>query len=188
MGYYFSPHRSEYVKNREAIMRRVKKVCPFCEESSFADQVITDRRGDPVENAHYRWLVNLYPACEGHTLIVPKRHLVSVRDESPEEILAREQLIQTAAKALRLLRPEAGIEIFMQYGEYSRMSVPHLHTHVVLSLPSDPLRGMGKWGHLEAMDKDQDKVVVRPTDLELGRDVLRDALAKALDLKAPSGK
>lgn len=140
MGYYYSPFRKEY---HELIHKKGgPKACPFCAQENILSQTVKTHTGILVENDLYRWMVNYYPYSEGHTLVTPKRHISSIHDQTPEEVVASHEMIRFAADTLQRLFPEAGIEMFLQYGKGSRMSIPHIHTHVLPALPSDQFRGL----------------------------------------------
>lgn len=172
MAYYYSPFRKVYAKPSEG--------CPFCTSATFAEQIITSGHGMAVENEHYRWIINAYPKFEGHTMVVPKRHVTTLGDESAEEIVAREELIVLASNTLRKLYPGSGIEVFIQTGEGSESSVAHLHWHVVPSLPEDHLRGFDKLGHFFTIEQDKEKVIVFPVPIRLAQSDLLNALRDVL--------
>lgn len=126
-------------------------------------------------------MINYYPYCNAHTLVVSKRHLTSIYDQTPEEVLAHHNMIHFAADTIQKLYLKAGIEIFVQYGKGSRMSLPHIHTHVVPSLSDDPFRGLEKLGIFEALEKEKERVVLLPVEVTLGRSGLIEALANVID-------
>ena len=133
-----------------------------------------------VENDHYIWLINFYPKFEGHTMVVPKKHVIKIGEETPEAVVAREELIVTASATLQKLYPGAGIETFLQVGSGSESSIPHLHWHVVPALPDDHLRSFDKLGHFYTIEADKEKVVLFPIEIKLAREELVRALAKFL--------
>ncbi len=147
-------------------------------------ETVKSLNGKLISNKHYRWVVNMFPKFEGHTLVIPKRHITNLEDESDEEIFARNKLIKTAAANLRKLYPGSGIEIFIQTGEGSEASIAHLHWHVVPALPSDQLRGFDKLGHFFTMEPDKEKVVIFPIKIEKAQKTLLKALSKTLGRKA----
>lgn len=169
--YYYSPFRNAYSKPREG--------CPFCDQDNLASQTI--RRGEThIENEHYTWLFNKYPKFEGHTLVVPKRHVTKIGEESPAEVAAREEMIALAAQTLRALYPGAGVEIFLQTGEGSESSIPHLHWHVVPALPDDPIRGFDKLGQFFTPQEGTERVIVFPVPIRLAGIELAQALGDVL--------
>ncbi len=172
MAYYYSPFRKKYGKPSIG--------CPFCNQKRMEDQAIVTSAGAVVENKHYRWVINHFPKFEGHTLVIPKRHILAFGEETAEEIYAREELVTLATKTLELVYPGAGVEIFIQYGKGSEASIPHLHWHVVPSLPEDPLRGFDKLGQFFSIEQNKEKVILFPVKIRKARGTLRRALAKHL--------
>jgi diadenosine tetraphosphate (Ap4A) HIT family hydrolase len=168
MAYYYSPFRKEYVKEGE----KVQGGCPFCPPGNIRSQVIRNASQELIEDEHYFWVVNYFPRFEGHTMIVPKRHLKSLEEESPEEILSRQKLTLFALRQLSKLYPESGFEIFMQYGEGSLQSVEHLYWHIVPAQVDDPLRGFQKMGHFNTSNEGEEKVLIFPIPIRLAREEL----------------
>ncbi len=175
MAYYYSPFRKTYKgKGKKA------SGCPFCDPEQLTKGGVRRADGSTVENTHYIWLINSFPKFEGHTMVLPKRHIVALGEETPDEIAAREELIVLASQTLQKLYPGAGIEVFLQYGPGSESSVSHLHWHVVPSLPNDHLRGFDKLGHFFTIEPDKEKVIVFPVPIQLAQEKLLNALAEIL--------
>ncbi|MCL5666256.1 MAG: HIT domain-containing protein [Patescibacteria group bacterium] len=173
MDYYYSPFRKGY--NKEA-----NKECPFCNLEIVQTQGIKSRAGKLVENEHYFWTVSWFPRMEGQTMVVPKRHLLKLEDETEQEVLARHELVCKAAEALKKIYPGAGIEIFLQTGEGSASTVSHLHWHVVPALPGSQIKGIEKLGRFTAKEEGEERLVLFPIPIKLAREGLQKALAEAL--------
>jgi histidine triad (HIT) family protein len=100
--------------------------CIFCE--------IAARRapGHLVgENAEALAFLTIGPLRRGHTLVVPKRHVVELVEASPVELAS---VFRLGTEVARLQRRELGSEgetLFLASGEAGEQSVPHLHLHVV---------------------------------------------------------
>ncbi len=171
MAYYFSPFRAAYDKEKST------EGCVFCDPEMIKQDNVRSLEGVLVENRHYDWLVNRYPRSEGHTLVIPKRHLLLLEDETPEEVQDRHELICYASKILKLLYPGSGTEIFLQTGAASEGTVRHLHWHVVPAMPSDQLRGWAKLGYFVTSKEQEEKVVMFPIQIKLAREELQVALA-----------
>jgi len=79
------------------------------------------------------------PLFEGHTLVVPRAHVVTLREldgELRDELFARVQAVATAV--------EDALEAdgtFVAENNVVSQSVPHLHVHVVPRRFKDGLRG-----------------------------------------------
>ncbi len=173
MAYYYSPFRKEYNGPK-------RKGCPFCDRETINSQGVKTRDGHLVENDHYFWTVNWFPKWEGHTMVIPKRHVLSLDDETDDEAVSRHHLMVNAKNALVALYPGAGVEVFFQNGSGSESSVPHLHWHVVPSRPSDPIRGSGKFGRFTTTVPNEEKVLLYPTEIQLAREALQAGLRDVL--------
>lgn len=172
MGYFYSPFRSGY---SDRIVRD-EQGCPFCDKEVCATQAVCSGVGAPVENKHYMWLVNWFPKFEGHTMLVPKRHIKRLDEETKEEASAFHCLLKQAITGLSALYPDSGVEVFLQTGLGSASSVTHLHWHVVPAQKSDLLRGFEKLGHFYTLEANKERVLLFPIDIVLARESLQQAL------------
>lgn len=79
------------------------------------------------------------PLFHGHTLVVPRRHVVTLADLDPADLGPFFRRVQTIAAAM----PEAtGCEgTFVANNNIVSQSVEHLHVHVVPRTKGDGLRG-----------------------------------------------
>lgn len=152
----------------------------MCDKKIIKKQIIKNELREPIENEHYYWVVNYFPKFEGHTMVIPKRHLISLADESKKEVLSRNQIEKFAVKTLKKLYPKAGVEIFLQYGSGSASSIPHLHWHIVPALPGDNLRSFEKLGHFYTREKDKEKIIFFPIKIKKAKKILQQALSKII--------
>ncbi len=100
MVYYYSPFRKNYVKKGN------NNCCSFCDVVNIKKQVIVNNKGVEIKNKSYLWVVNFFPKFEGHTMIIPKRHMVSIDKETDEEALDRKRIICFAVKQLKKIYPK----------------------------------------------------------------------------------
>ena len=100
--------------------------CPFCEIIS------TDTTNRIVERNDLAIVIrDGYPITEGHTLIIPKRHIVSFFDTSDSERQALFALIDEAKAYLdKKYKPDA-YNIGINDGASAGQTVPHLHIHLI---------------------------------------------------------
>ena len=72
-----------------------------------------------------------FPVSRGHTLVIPRRHVASFFDTTPEE---QHELLSLMASARRQLdvefRPDA-YNIGVNDGTAAGQTVPHLHVHII---------------------------------------------------------
>ncbi len=171
MGYYFSPFRREYKPEGSA------DLCAFCDPNGIQRMGVRNTDGKLVENEYYFWYVNYYPRADGHTMVIPKKHLLYFKDETPAEVYARHHLLTYVQKIFSQLVPGSGVDIFLQTGPGSDSTVKHLHWHILPSLPSDALRGFEKLGSFVTPNEKEEKIILFPQEIKLARENLLQALA-----------
>jgi histidine triad (HIT) family protein len=83
--------------------------------------------------------LDIRPVFKGHTLVVPRTHVVTLGDLPAEQVGPFFGVVQRIAVAV-----EAGLEAggtFVALNNRVSQSVPHLHVHVVPRTKGDGLRG-----------------------------------------------
>jgi len=99
------------------------------------------------------------PLFEGHTLVVPRTHVVTLADLPPERIAPFFALVQRLSVAVPAAMGAKGT--FVAMNNVVSQSVPHLHCHVVPRNPKDGLRGFF-WPRTKyADDEGRDAVAAR---------------------------
>jgi len=98
------------------------KLCPFCNLQSNriiseSDYTLTIRDG--------------FPVSEGHTLIIPKRHVQSFFELQAIERAAVLQAMDEAKEALDKEFSPDGYNIGINDGEAAGQTVMHLHVHLI---------------------------------------------------------
>lgn len=176
MGYFYSPFRKEYNPDDKTL----NEDCVFCSQKLLL-QLVMDPTGKPVENQYYRWAVNWYPRFEGHTMLIPKKHVMTFEEENRDEVSARHHLMIYARKILAKLYNADGVEVFLQTGEGSKSSVKHLHWHLVPSSPADPLRSIDKLGQFFTTEDGKERVVMFPIPIKFAREELQIKLRELID-------
>lgn len=84
-----------------------------------------------VENELARAFFDKYPVSEGHVLIVPKRHVVSVFDATQEEMESVGELLKKVKEQLDERFHPDGYNIGVNVGEVAGQSIFHWHVHVI---------------------------------------------------------
>ncbi len=94
--------------------------CPFCTDEAclFGNDL-----------AYVKW--DLYLVSPGHVLIIPRRHISSWLDLTPEEHAAVSELIGFARKHLDAVYSPAGYNIGVNCGEAAGQTVMHAHLHLI---------------------------------------------------------
>jgi diadenosine tetraphosphate (Ap4A) HIT family hydrolase len=97
----------------------------FCSESV--------EKGIFFKSKHAFALCDIAPVTYGHSLVIPKRHVLDVTELTEEEFLDMYHVIRKVkAVVLRLYGDSSNsYDLTAQIGEYSGMSVRHLHFHII---------------------------------------------------------
>ncbi|MCK5525387.1 MAG: HIT family protein [Thiomargarita sp.] len=88
-----------------------------------------------------------YPISQGHTLIIPKRHIASFFEATQEEQIALLQALQVAKKELSQQYAPDGYNIGINDGIAAGQTVMHLHIHLIPRYKNDcpDPRGGVRW-------------------------------------------
>jgi diadenosine tetraphosphate (Ap4A) HIT family hydrolase len=83
------------------------------------------------ENEYAVWIRDAYPVSPGHSLVIPRRHVGSFFDVTPEERTAILALLdQARASAAAEFGPD-GFNIGINDGPAAGQTVLHLHVHLI---------------------------------------------------------
>jgi diadenosine tetraphosphate (Ap4A) HIT family hydrolase len=96
--------------------------CPFC---SLPPERLW------LANAHALAFRDAYPLTEGHTLVVPRRHVASVFDAPAPEQAALWALVAEVRVRLRQDYAPDGFTLGVNGGEAAGQTVGHGHVHVI---------------------------------------------------------
>ncbi len=107
---------------------RADRNCPFCHP---------DPRRSLRETEHARVLLDGFPVSEGHTLIVPRRHVASLFDLEAEEIEAIWHLVSEVRRDLAERLSPDGFNVGLNDGEAAGQTVMHAHVHVIPRFAGD---------------------------------------------------
>lgn len=84
--------------------------------------------------------MDINPINDGHTLVIPKKHVENIFEIGPEEL---QEVISVAHKIARAIKsslnPE-GLTVVQLNGKVAGQMVPHLHVHVIPRKEDDPLK------------------------------------------------
>jgi diadenosine tetraphosphate (Ap4A) HIT family hydrolase len=112
--------------------------CPFCELPA----------GDLVaQNQHAVAIRDRYPLSTGHTLVIPRRHVVTPFDLHPDELASVWSLVARVRRVLLVeLVPDA-FTIGLNDGTAAGQTIMHAHMHVIPRWTGDVAdpRGGVRW-------------------------------------------
>ena len=114
------------------------KACPFC--CLNADRLI-------LEDEFTLVIRDGFPISEGHTLIIPRRHVQSFFDTTHEERSSLLTMLDKAKAGLDRIHAPNGYNIGINDGATSGQTVPHLHIHLIPRYEGDQEdpRGGVRW-------------------------------------------
>jgi len=72
-----------------------------------------------------------FPVSKGHTLVVPKRHVVSLWEMTSEEYMDAFDLVRQVKEVLEKMFTPQGFNVGVNCGETAGQSVSHVHIHVI---------------------------------------------------------
>lgn len=99
------------------------KDCIFC---NLEPSRIEDR------NEFFVAIKDLYPVTEGHTLIIPSRHVESFFELSKDEEIAMLDMLSSQKKELSQLDTSiTGFNIGINDGEDAGQTIMHCHIHLI---------------------------------------------------------
>jgi diadenosine tetraphosphate (Ap4A) HIT family hydrolase len=116
----------------------MSKPCPFC--SSLESRIF-------LENDLSIAILDGYPISEGHSLIIPKRHVRSIFEVQKNELLSLFNLIADVKNKLTDQFDPAGFNIGINDNEAAGQTINHLHIHLIPRYKGDQTdpRGGIRW-------------------------------------------
>ena len=114
------------------------KPCPFCTLAEY--RILSqDEHGLVVRDG--------FPVSPGHTLIIPKRHIVSFFETTTAERSSLLRLLDDAKAVIDSEFHPAGYNIGINDGTSAGQTVPHLHIHLIPRYEGDcpDPRGGVRW-------------------------------------------
>jgi histidine triad (HIT) family protein len=85
-----------------------------------------------LENGHVLAFHDINPAAPTHVIVIPKEHLTSLQDATPEHAEMLSALLLAAREvAEKLGLGESGYRLVINNGKDAGQSVFHLHLHVL---------------------------------------------------------
>jgi histidine triad (HIT) family protein len=97
-----------------------------------------------AEDALTLVFMDLFPATEGHTLVVSREHFENVHEATPEAMAAVGAMSKRVADALREAVPSDGLAIYQANGVAAGQTVFHYHMHLIPRKAGTELRLHGR--------------------------------------------
>ncbi len=125
-------------EERQEKKRDPNDPCLFCK----------DPRGVSLERELAYSAHDSYAVSPGHTLIIPKRHVASFFDLTPEEVNACMALITEEKKLLDEEFSPDGYNIGVNVGSAAGQSIYHVHIHLIPRYQGDVENPQGGVRHV----------------------------------------
>jgi diadenosine tetraphosphate (Ap4A) HIT family hydrolase len=107
--------------NYDDIWQSVGK-CVFCDLKE--DNILFEENGVVLT-------IVLFAYIDGHMMIVPRRHVRSVKELTPEEWETMRKFMYIAKKLIREVHGIKGMQILQKDGVEAQSTVEHLHFHTI---------------------------------------------------------
>lgn len=92
-----------------------------------------------AEDAHTLAFMDIQPGCDGHVLVIPKRHAPDLFAIDEASLLQVAQMVRRVAQALKASLGIDGLNLFQSNGAAAFQSVFHLHVHLLPRREGDDL-------------------------------------------------
>lgn len=112
--------------------------CPFC-NVDVSRQLFSNDLAMSIADG--------FPVTRGHCLIIPKRHLQSLFEVTPEERSALWELVEQTQQYLAAEYAPDGFNVGVNDGQAAGQTVMHLHIHLIprYAGDADDPRGGVRW-------------------------------------------
>ena len=104
--------------------------CPFCER-------IAEREDLYATTEFAVAFPDGFPVSDGHTLVVPKRHVARAEQLERAEWAGLFDLVREVSRELASLPGVEGVNVGVNSGEAAGQTVGHAHVHVIPRRPDD---------------------------------------------------
>ncbi len=75
--------------------------------------------------------MDIQPITQGHMLVVPREHIVLMKDVSDQVAMRAFRVARQLAAAVPHVLGAGGVNLFVADGEVAFQDVPHFHVHVI---------------------------------------------------------
>ncbi len=132
----------------------------FCSESIS--------KGVFYKGRHSIAVVDIAPVMPGHTLVIPTRHVLDITELSAEEMGDIHLTLKKVTPIVLRIYGDSSMsyDITSQIGEYSGMSVRHLHIHIIPRKKDDKYQSkQSVYDAIEHVERLPEKEYSRRVDL-----------------------
>ena len=84
-----------------------------------------------AKDEHAVAFLDITPLADGHTVIIPRRHVATVEEMSPDDVRGLFATVARLAGPVRRAVGAAGNTIGINDGAATGQTIPHVHVHIV---------------------------------------------------------
>ncbi|WP_317366894.1 HIT family protein [uncultured Tyzzerella sp.] len=89
------------------------------------------------ENDNFIAILDAFPANEGHTLVIPKKHFTNIFEIDEETLKEGYSIARNVANSIRKSLNIENINILQNNGALAGQTVNHFHIHIIPRLEND---------------------------------------------------
>ena len=89
-------------------------------------------------------LLTIQPSSPGHTLVIPKKHVVNIFEADQDTWARVQETVRKVAPAIEKALDADGLNLHMNNREHGGQVVPHIHIHIIPRFKGD---GHNPWQH-----------------------------------------
>ena len=141
--------------------------CPFCKQE-IKDLVF-------YESEKFIAAYNIAPILPGHSLVMPKEHMISIFDLSDEELFEFVKFSRTVIKILSKAFNTEGFNWTLQESEEAGQTIAHMHIHIIPRKKED-LAHPGDW--YPKLKHNVDDIIDSNKRMKLKADEIRSIVGK----------
>lgn len=108
----------------QRLLNPINYRCPFCDPRVRQSQIYH-------EGKHLMVMLNHHPLLEGHSMIVPKRHVVQLDELTPEEMVELGDTVRLVKKVFERVYNTSDYLFVLQNGVNAGQTVLHAHIHMI---------------------------------------------------------
>lgn len=116
-----------------------------------------------AENGEVLAVLDIFPHAKGHTVVMPKAHVETVLECSPELGMAFFVVLREAVRILNAAFGPDGFTIGINHGTMAGQAVPHLHAHIIPRYTGDG------GGSIHSVVKSQPDMTLDEVAAQVGR-------------------
>lgn len=112
----------------------MKNDCLFC---TIIDGEIPSYK--LYEDRYFYVMLDRFPKCLGHTLILPKKHVATIFDMEEEELKKLMPLTKKVASNIKTTLKIDGLNLIQNNGPAAGQEVNHFHLHLIPRFEGDDM-------------------------------------------------